>query len=551
MVDTISLQLSDLKRHEVLVSQLRIHNSGFRKFDAKGKLLNHEFLLPEVSMRGKEKITFRVLNTASSHYKIIVVVDHHKDCVTFSFSVPKYFYGHNIAQAIQNPNEPKFNFTQKEWNDIAELGFERLWSYVLTFFDEQFPTVQIDYTQLKLKRLDLCYNQIFRSKHDALEYLELQKSVKKKHLRETNQMAEQMYQVYSSSIFYSNQDYSVKIYHKGTEYQKNDKVQHELINMQKKQTIFQTEYLQEFSDRILRYEITIRPSYMSYLYNTKIFRKNSKQFATWKMIFNKIKNIYTKANTKKFFESVDINKQMALLLPLVRSKVDKQTEYNFIDLLNWTFNKVEKGRKISDEYSVSLMKRFYREFETLTHTRRNFYFKLDHIQKKLSVQDNANNSNKFKTLENVEFSKDMYKLMTDKLKDFIIDMRIDAKKPISHYLDKIDEHNSKMDRVRKMTKNVPAYAKGKTRKFDKAHFAMLLMVLQNNTMETMCKMTGISARTKYKYIADLKMIGYTKNTLENLHIQVPELNFNAYYSELMTNQYKFFTNQLFILKHRK
>jgi len=551
MIDTISLQLSDLKKHEVLVNQLRIHHSGFRKFDAKGKLLNHEFLLPEVSMRGKEKITFRVLNTASSHYKIICVVDHHKDCVTFSFSIPKYFYGHNIAQAVQNPNEPKFNFTMKEWEDIASLGFERLWSYVLTFFDEQFPTVQIDYTQLKLKRLDLCYNQVFRSKHDALEYLELQKSVKKKHLRETNQMAEQMYQVYSSSIFYSNQDYSVKIYHKGTEYQKNDKVQHELINHQKKQTIFQTEYLQEFSDKILRYEITIRPSYMSYLYNTKVFRKNSKQFQTWKAIFNKIKNVYTRANNKKFFESYDMNANLALLLPFVRSKVDKQTEYNFIELMNWIFNKKEKGKKISDEYAVSLMKRFYREFETLVHTRRNFYFKLDHTQKKLAVQDNVNNSNHFKSLENVELNKEMYLLMTEKLKDFIVDMRIDAKKPISHYLDKIDEHNAKMDRVRKMTKGVPAYAKGKTRKYDKAHFGMLLMVLQNSTMENLCKMTGISARTKYKYIADLKAIGYTKNTLDNLHIQVPELNFNAYYSELMTNQYKFFTNQLFILKHRK
>lgn len=555
MNDTITLELRDLKKHEVIVNMLRVQKSGFTKYDGKGVTLDHEILMPEMSRKAKEKFTYRVLNVASSHYKIIIVVNHHNDCILFNFSIPKYFYGHNIAQAIQNPNEPRFNFMMKSWDDIKELGYERLMTYINTFFDNEFPTVNVEEAliYLKLKRLDFCYNQIFRSKNDAIEYLELQKTIKKKHLREQNQMAQQMYQVYATSIFYSNQDYSVKIYHKGSEYQKNDKAEHERINKIKDRTVFDTNYLQEISDRILRYEITIRPSYMSYLYNNYIFRRNSKQFATWKATYNKIKNIYARYEKKKFFETVDVNKEIELLLPDLKKKVDKHTDLNFVQLMQYIYAKRVES-KISNSVSISLIKRFYRDFDSLIHTRRNFWFKVSHEQKKLLIQDNENNSNRFQTVEDVLFTDRMYQLLAGKLKEFIIDMRIDAKQPISHYLDAIDKHNEKAKRIKKAQRGVPKYAKSKTfenTELDKPRMTMLLLVLQNNTIDTLSKMSGMANSTKQKYISDLKKIGYTKNTLDNLHIQVPALDFNQYYHELMTNQYRFFTDQLQVLKFRK
>lgn len=538
MIDTIGLELRDLKKHEGVVNILRLTKGGYKKYDGRGVSLNHEILMPEVSRRAKEKFMYKVKETASSHYKLIITVDWFDDVIKFNFSVPKYFYGHNIAQAVQSPCDKDFNFTYHSFDEIKDLGYQRMMRYLYTFFDSEFPTIKIDYTDLKLKRLDLCYNQIFQTSNDALEYLELQKSVKKKFLRE-----QQGCQTFETSIFYWNKNYSVKIYHKGTEYKKNDKNEHIRINTIKKANIFDVEYLQQISDRILRYEITIRPSYMSYLYNNYLFRSNSKQFKTWKKIYNQVKNINLRFDKKKFFETVDKNKEIALLIPDLKKKFDSRTDLNFIDLMQLHYLKrVNQSASINNQ--VELIKRFYRDFDVLIHKRRTFNIKLNHKQKIEEIADNQDNGNKFNTFEDVEFSQKLFCLMGDKLKEFISDMRIDSKQPISHYLDKIDLHNEKMKRAKEATKNSPSYAKNKYKEFDKPKLAMILICLQNNSLETIKNLTGICESTFYKYKSDLSKIGYKKNTLDNLHIQVPEIDFKNYYLEISMNERKFFSKSL-------
>lgn len=549
MIDTISLELHGTKKYEVIVNLLRITKGGYKKYDGRGTTLDHEILMPETSRHAKEKFMYKIKDVASSHYKIIISVDWFNDVIKWNFSIPKYFYGHNIAQSIQNVNEPKFNFTAHSFNEIVDLGHERLWSYIITFFDNEFPTVKVDYEDLQIKRLDFCYNQIFRTKHDALEYLELQKTVKKKNMRNKELGDSGMHQIYDTSIFFKNQDYSVKIYHKGTEYGKNDKKEHDRINSIKKQQIFDTGYLQEISDRILRYEITIRPSYMSYLFNSNIFRCTSAQFKTWKKAYNQIKAIYKKNENKKFFESNNINEQIKLLVPNLKKFIDKKTDLNFIQLMQFKFSK-KVSPNISDEMAVALLKRFYSEFDVLIHTRRKFFFKLSHHNRKEELVDNQTNKNGFQTLSWCTFDKRVYNLMAKKLKEFIIDMRIDQKQPISHYIDKINEHNKKMKRLKELTKDAPEYAKGKYKEFNKPKLVMLLIALQNNSIETIRNLTNISESTFYEYQSQLKKIGYTKNTKDNLHIQVPKLDFKEYFIETATNQYKFFSNQFIMLKNR-
>ena len=45
----------------------------------------------------------------------------------------------------------------------------------------------INYNELELVRIDLCYNQVFNSKQDAMGYLNAQKMINKKHQRETSE----------------------------------------------------------------------------------------------------------------------------------------------------------------------------------------------------------------------------------------------------------------------------------------------------------------------------------------------------------------------------
>jgi len=74
---------------------------------------------------------------------------------------------------------------------------------------------------IEIRRLDICYNQYFPTKSDALAYLDQQKKLslkrrkKQKHIKETNN--------YTTTLAFtaSNNSY-FKIYHKGSEYSKSD-----------------------------------------------------------------------------------------------------------------------------------------------------------------------------------------------------------------------------------------------------------------------------------------------------------------------------------------
>jgi hypothetical protein len=70
---------------------------------------------------------------------------------------------------------------------------------------------------------------------------------------------------------YKTQRYSVKVYHKGTEFAKNDAKQLRALN--ERGASFDVQHYQDFADTMLRYEMTFRSSYMSYLYLNNIFRK--------------------------------------------------------------------------------------------------------------------------------------------------------------------------------------------------------------------------------------------------------------------------------------
>lgn len=159
--------------------------------------------------------------------------------------------------------------------------FDWLNQFLDRFIHDWFEGLEIDKKDIEIARIDIAYNQIFNSKEDALKYLEFQKRIKKSYIREnSNYKAD-----WSTSIFLSTERYGAKIYHKGSEYKsKNGERSHHLkINKEKKETIFQVEDvtdddgnvlkegLQSFADRILRYEITYRKSYMSSIFKKHLF----------------------------------------------------------------------------------------------------------------------------------------------------------------------------------------------------------------------------------------------------------------------------------------
>lgn len=183
-----------------------------------------------------------------------------------------------------------------------KCSYDLLIKFIPAFFKKEFfGTNIVDYSLVEVNRIDLAFNQVFHSKKNALEYLEYQKKIRKKHLRADSNS----FRAYDTSLMYFTKRYSFKIYHKGTEYIKHDRKENERINNEKGKRYFNIEELHSFADRVLRYEFTFRESMLSYIFNHNIFRKNcSLHMANYK-IYKKIDSLKQKndliASTARYF----------------------------------------------------------------------------------------------------------------------------------------------------------------------------------------------------------------------------------------------------------
>lgn len=185
------------------------------------------------------------LHLPSSHYSLAYFLNHSRDRLEFNFSIPKYLYGTNILQFINI-------FDQGSYYTYSELKL-----FLNRFFKEQFIQEPL-YDDIEINRIDLCYNQFFLSKNDSLQYLDEQKKL----LVQFARSSKNKFRTYDTSLMYITRRYSFKIYHKGEEFKKHDYAEIVRLGNPKNYDLMQ---LQNESDRILRYEMTFRKSFMNYL----------------------------------------------------------------------------------------------------------------------------------------------------------------------------------------------------------------------------------------------------------------------------------------------
>jgi len=291
MIDTIVLRLHDLLKYENLIKNLdRLNTQGYQTETGKvdsGEILelrkqgvtkprqivdclrmNHsgEFLIKQ--KRAKHLI-------ASSHYSISYQVDHLKDFAEFNLSVPKYIFGSNVLQFVEHFGDPGYTFHECVNLDYnLERSFELLQGFLQWFFKTEFSGSPVDQRDVEIHRIDVCYNQVFPSMKDALCYLEYQKRLKKKYARNE----EGVMRDYATSLMYVTKRYSAKIYHKGSEYKRNDLKEHLAFNKKRGYDYFDTDKYQAFSDKILRYELTLRTDMLNYLHKRHLFRRKCPAF---------------------------------------------------------------------------------------------------------------------------------------------------------------------------------------------------------------------------------------------------------------------------------
>jgi hypothetical protein len=327
-----------------------------------------KFTKMQYIQEGKQKVFMNGELLTSSHYYLGFSFPDGGECVDFNFSIPKIVYGTNIIQFVQHDTEngKMFSFLENKRMDFNEgsATWTRLMEFLSMFFEKEIGIFyktelvgdqevfvldadgnrvqeKVSMRDVEIRSFDICWNQYFLNKEDALKYLEAQKNQRKKHARYTSQAQKD----FDTSVYYVTADYSAKIYHKGSDYIKTgvsnpgERVHHRKINKRYQSTlpkldrdetwntgIFDCNKLLAHADRILRYEIHFRNSYMSKIFRDKVFRRKSERWEKKMKLWRELDNLHSNAfkkSTKKLTEAGKVRRSNWYKKWMQRSKSER------------------------------------------------------------------------------------------------------------------------------------------------------------------------------------------------------------------------------------
>jgi len=530
MIDTIELYL-----HQAMTKHRWVWDSLVK--DDEGLLYEDKHLTRVVSQKKrsklstggyKEVIRLHTRHIPSSHYNIIMICDPINDSIKFNFSIPKYFYGTNILQSVENVNEYSFSYLSKSWDYQQKILYSRLEKYIKAFFDIEFYGYNLDFNDVQITRIDLCYNQFFKTKELALQYLEHQKMFRKKNQRDTSNTAN-----FETSKMFYNQNYSAKVYHKGTEYANCDLKEHKKINKEFKKKIFDTDLLQEVSDKILRYEVSIRNRQLSYLYNNKIFRKNSKVFQILNTAFNKIKA------GKLLVNYEDYEKKLSQIAVFLESKIIfnyHKGAFSYLYDMKYKQLGLDNKKDYKPEQVYLVLEWFFNKWQTLVTSTRKFWFSLDSESEERYIFDRKKCTNMFETFQHCKFGKLILSECVNFLHQYIKDMQVKQKESIFTYLERIENYNYMVQRNNDIFKGL----KKPKKLLQKNKLTLLLTSLSFYKFDDLPKVLQLESRTWQRYKADLKCIGIEKNVLFTSEDWDIPLDYQQYYEITDALKYRLF-----------
>lgn len=189
---------------------------------------NHFFSHNTVKFQSDEFVKERTANlygkyrVRSSESEVTYSLNYEGGFMDFEFSIPKYLYGHNLAQFLPQCDSKVF-YKNKErienWNSQKHLLFKRLEKFIYLFLQDLFFNCELPYSPnmnyVELVRLDLCYNQYFENKEISLAYLEEIKKLRKN----TKIYSPDTNTDFKTTVAWRTQNGNYfKIYHKGSEY---------------------------------------------------------------------------------------------------------------------------------------------------------------------------------------------------------------------------------------------------------------------------------------------------------------------------------------------
>lgn len=495
MIDTVVMYLHGIQKYYAIEQILNVKKTqGLTSYMRVMDLAEHQEKTTEAKMDwivygdgGKTYVKGMRghIYVKSSSYFLAFNVNYQKDHIMFNFSIPKYLYGHNIRQFVTDYNDPEFSMIfGKDWGYHMGCAFSRFKQFVRLFFEREFPGVVIDLSDLEIQRIDFCFNQVFRSKNDAITYLNAQRRLNKKYMRGTSDN----YGNYSTGLSYKTQDQYFKIYHKGTEYEKNDKREHEQINNREIKrgngVVFDTTGLQGIADKILRYEFGFTHKAISAVWRLNKAKKNI-------ILYQEYLNGLKETNNGSDLQNL---KRDALV----------------------RFKEMRKN--------LQKTKHFRYEWQPLT--------QFDFLNKAAQFQD-----------ETQLLDAETFKLGMIKFKEFFDQFQVEGYLRQDEVKRRILDYNTKIDRKRLlwheelkiMTKKDKVKWIGEKRLAPNVILGFLTLLEHHKSMDEIKRLGILPQRTINRYVKTMRKLGFTKNLVMDYTPVYVSKDFGEYYAVLDSN----------------
>ncbi|TPD70498.1 phage/plasmid replication domain-containing protein [Flavobacterium microcysteis] len=519
--------------------------------------------------------------SASSEYRTKFSVSENSDSITFELSIPKFLYNNNIAQFVPNIDSKRFKsnpFGFRDWYGQKKALHDRIGEFILTFFNElcimfDMPVTitSLNLSNIEIKRLDFCYNQVFPCHASVLDYLDAQRKFYKTRVRKNTLIDRDC----GSSFYYrhATDGFFFKIYSKGEEFEAVDlprlvkeneaqfnnnqdrllplfkdifKKHFESTYLDKKGKVedmifqyyktyvktaenrkfideieshlkYKISFLRDEAMKILRYEMSFTRTYMSTLYKKHIFRKTDSNWKELERAHNKVQRYNT------LLSQGSINQAKSFLLKNLITKPD----FLFHDL-----------------YDKSL------------HKKHEFYLETD---RDLKLHEKSAHQDAYKILslnykriperKEATFSKDLLLILIGKFYDEIEAFQVKKFDDVKNILETIDNYNEKaqnnilqykklfgensfkkIKRTEKRKKNLMQLNKPRLK-------IVLDKMDEGKSIEQICDEIGLAKSSKYELQKDLKMFNIFKGTVKSrFNHSLIKTDFHAYYLKFYTDR---------------
>lgn len=520
MIDTVEFRIHDLKHHKDLCTFLdkshgkqgksvlmRDHNDT-DDWTIEQKLTHKKILKFHDTGNTHEVAHFYELK--SSHYTIAYCIDILRDFIKFNVSIPKYIYGTNIIHYNTNPRHKDFSFFT---HSSIENNLNEVYDKLLTFFDKffvaEFGAIRVDAAFVEINRVDLCFNQMFASKTDALEYFAQLVKVRKKFSRDTSNSSRD----WKTSLSYVTPKWSFKVYHKGAEFKKHDSKKLTALN-EAGQSTFDVPFYQAWADKILRYEMTFRNSYMSYLYMTRLFRKDCHIWRAGVKLYKTHKIALERAKT----ENINPTK--------------KKTQ---------TFAEYRKTLTADDLKHIKYVAAFYTRTKKFYLSNKGFDLDFDKETDPYTFERWPTRPERFDA--GAKLTRALLRVMCGKFLDVLKEYKLELYQDSSSVLARLDAYNGKIESDKTILKSLsipkdsPRWAVVPS-KIQPGKIRLVLDLLQKQSFEEIAASNLFSRKTWYNLRKDLALLKLTERSLNGLTNRV-EFNLSEYQTHLIRNSGKF------------